>query len=54
MTRAELLVILRGLQHDVNTPTSEGWHVEADRALLDYINDPEITEAWGLIEKWFA
>jgi hypothetical protein len=29
-------------------------HGRADDFLLAYINDPEITEAFDLIEKWYA
>ena len=29
-------------------------HIDADDALLDYINDPEILEAYQKIEKWYA
>ena len=29
-------------------------HLISDRALLEYINDPEITEAFEKIEKWYA
>ena len=29
-------------------------HVKADEALLEFINDPEITEAFDAIEKWYA
>jgi hypothetical protein len=29
-------------------------HHEADLALLDFIDDPEITMAWSRIRKWWA
>lgn len=32
----------------------EDAHARADQALLNYINDPAITEAWESIKKWFA
>lgn len=32
----------------------ETQHLLADKALLRYINDPEITEAFNEIEKWYA
>ena len=30
------------------------WHLEADELLLSYIDDPEITQAFAKIEKWYA
>lgn len=32
----------------------EGDHLDADKALLKYINDPEITEAFHNIKKWYS
>jgi hypothetical protein len=29
-------------------------HVDADNAILEFINDSEITEAFDKIEKWYA
>ena len=29
-------------------------HIEADDALLDFIGDPIITEAYGRVDKWYA
>lgn len=29
-------------------------HAKADAALLDYINDPEVREAFEAVEKWYA
>jgi len=29
-------------------------HIEADKLLLELINDPEITEYFNNIEKWYA
>lgn len=29
-------------------------HMDADQLLLDYINDPEVSEAFYDIEKWYA
>lgn len=31
----------------------ENWHRRADAALLKCINDPEITELFGNVEKWY-
>lgn len=30
------------------------WHEEADKLLLEYINDSEITQLFEKIEKWYA
>jgi len=54
MNKQELLERLKyiydgGLQRD-----EEVCHLEADRALLAYINDTEITLAFDKIEKWYA
>ena len=29
-------------------------HAEADQALLDYIGEREVTEAYERIDKWYA
>lgn len=44
-----LLLLLR-----TNFNDPEGDHLDADRALLKYINDPEITEAFNNIKKWYS
>jgi hypothetical protein len=54
MTKEELLRVLQKVAkgHDM-----KAGHTEADKALLAYINDPEITEAYKLIENsggWYA
>lgn len=33
---------------------TEGQHGEADRLLLDYINDKEIAKEYDKIKKWYA
>ena len=38
----------------LNSGDKEKDHIEADKALLKYINDPEITKAFEAIEKWYA
>lgn len=50
--REELLVRLR----ELHGPSGdiEAQHSIADQALLDYIADPEITEAYEAIERWYA
>lgn len=52
LSRDELLSRLR----ELNRPNGdiEGQHSEADDALLDYIDDPEIAAAYAAIEKWYA
>lgn len=32
----------------------EDAHGSADEALLEFINDPEITEAFEMVPKWYA
>lgn len=51
MTRDELLALLRRLQEPGDP---EGQHGQADDALLKFIGDPEITEAFEAIKKWYA
>ena len=51
MTREELLARLREC---IANADAEACHLEADRALLDYINDPEVTALYGQAEKWYA
>ncbi len=49
MTYAELLAILRGDDGD-----PEVHHSLCDDALLAFIDDPEVTEAFGAKTKWYA
>lgn len=52
LTREQLLARLRGLT-DPDDP--EVAHEEADEALLQFIDDEEISEAYGAIKpKWYA
>ena len=53
MTKEELLIKLRGLA-DGSRFDVEHDHVEADDLLIQYINDPDITEAFDAIKKWYA
>ncbi len=55
MTKDELLIFLRN-RHTGGGEwiNEESGHREADKALLDYINDPEIREAYERIPKWYA
>jgi hypothetical protein len=51
MTKEELVTQLKNLSkiNDV-----EQAHVLADRLLLEYINDSEVTKIFHEIEKWYA
>lgn len=52
MTRDLALALLRDIKgHDYD---EERAHVDADRVLLELINDDEITEAFNAIDKWYA
>ena len=63
MNRTEALKLLESDSIDKNTllfilrtnfDDPEGDHKDADRALLKYINDPEITKAFNDIKKWYC
>ena len=54
MTKYELLQRLK----EIDKTSGEDWdfekaHVQADNALLEYINDTAIKEAFDAIEKWY-
>lgn len=51
MTKDELLKKLRELQGDQD---QEGAHWDADQALISFIGDPEIVDAFEKIGKWYA
>jgi hypothetical protein len=51
MTKEELLATLRRCRERGDR---EAAHVDAEEALLDYINDPDIREAYETINKWYA
>ncbi len=58
MTRDELLAALRAIA-DRSSPIFTGGdpeanHGEADQLLIDFINDPDVTAAYGAIDKWYA
>ena len=50
MTKTELLNKLQECQNE----DTEGGHLDADRALLEYINDEDVTVAFKNISKWYA
>ena len=51
MTREELLSKLRSLHSSSDVEKAHG---EADDALLVYLADEEIAEAYNAVEKWYA
>ena len=53
MTKDELLEQLREMHHE-RDGDYEINHLKADRLLLEYINDPEITAAFDDVGKWYA
>ena len=50
MTKEELLKILK----DCDQLDWESGHSQADEALIDFINDEDIAEAYENIGKWYA
>lgn len=56
MSREEALKALRAIRtrQTSGQRDEEVDHADADDVLLALINDPEITEAYGLIESWYA
>lgn len=51
MTKKEWLILKL---NELTSSDVEANHCDADSLLLDYINDPEITEAYDKVEKWYA
>lgn len=51
LTKEELLATLERLRHEGD---KEYAHQDADNALLQYIDLPEVTEAFNRLEKWYA
>jgi hypothetical protein len=54
VTRDELLEKLREFANDDDARCAEADHEHADSLLLEYINDPEVTEAFRAFNKWYA
>lgn len=51
MTKEELIAKL----HEIREKSErEKGHMQADDALIEFINDSEITEAYESISKWYA
>jgi hypothetical protein len=51
VTRDELIERLRKL---ATLSDPEEAHIEADGALIEYLNDLEIAEAYDAVGKWYA
>lgn len=49
--RDKLLELLRSLAGSGDPETA---HSMADDALLEYISDPEVSDAFNAIDKWYA
>ncbi len=55
MTKDELLAKLAKIQADDNVHNdTEVTHINADEALLEFINDAEIEAAFREIPRWYA
>jgi hypothetical protein len=50
MTKEELLKKLKRLQKPGDTRED---HLKADKLLLEFINDKEVTEAYNNVYKWY-
>ena len=51
MNKEDLIKMLNYYQKNLD---EEYAHIEADKALLDYIDDEEIKAAFEKIDKWYA
>ena len=51
LSKEELIAKLKVLNNERNTEVA---HMVADKLLLEYINDPEITEAFTKVNKWYS
>ena len=51
MNKQELLIILKD---ELGNDDQELAHINADKALLEFIKDHEITDAFNAIDKWYA
>lgn len=52
MTKEELIAKLTAIAAGVLD--IESGHIEADKLLLEYIDDREVNEAFDSVEKWYA
>ncbi len=46
--------LINTLKNKCNTDDEEDNHLNADEALLDYINDPIVKKAFKDIDKWYS
>jgi len=46
--------LLKILKRALRSMDQESAHVDADEAIIKFINDPEISEAYYAIPKWYA
>lgn len=53
MTKQELIESLAECA-DIALSDPEVAHSDADRVLIEFINDAEVTEAYEAIEKWYG
>ena len=53
MTIDELIEKLKAIRQ-AGDWDRESNHIEADKALLEYINDPNVTAAFNVIDKWYS
>jgi hypothetical protein len=55
ITKEELLKILQEpVKYEDGEIDTETTHKNADEALLDFINDEEIREAFVAVDKWYS
>lgn len=56
MTKEKLLERLQSISEAQYSGRWDGEqdHIDADKLLLEYINDSEITKAFNHIHKWYA
>lgn len=52
MTKQELIQRLVEISEQFDD--IEVSHIEADKALLEYINDEAVTDAFDVVPKWYA
>jgi hypothetical protein len=52
MTMEDLVNALKGIDQSVNS--EEGWHIEADRLLLQFIHDDRVMVIFDAIPKWYS
>lgn len=57
LTKEQLVAALNALynaQGELGSSDFEEDHIRADRLLLEYINDDDVSDAFEAIEKWYA